>query len=432
MAGRMKESTRVVVALAAGLAGGAAIAASGSARLVHVADAIAPIGTLWVNAIRMTVIPLVVSLLITGIASAADLRAIGRIGTRTLLVFVALLGGVALLVVPLAPSLFAALPFESGGRPPLPAGAAEAARGLGAAGGAPGFGAWLTSLMPTNPVAAAANDAMLPLIVFTVLLALAIARSPGAARDTLIGFFEALRETMLVLVRWIIAAAPVGVFALLLPLAAHGGAALAGSVGLFVLVYSVACIALVLLLLPVGAIGGRIPLRRFARALLPPQLIAFSSSSSIASLPVMIEAADEELGLPTRVSGFVLPLAVSTFHVAAPVSWTLGALFVAWFYAVPLHFAQFAIVAFAAVFLAFVAPGVPRGAFLMLAPLFAAVGLPIEGIGILIAVDAIPDLFGTVLNVTGDMVAVALAARFQPEDDALPAHAPPRKAAVGG
>ena len=154
-------------------------------------------------------------------------------------------------------------------------------------------------------------------------------------------------------------------------------------------------------------------MRTFARAALPSQLIAFSSSSSVASLPALVESAERGLGLPNRVTGFVLPLAVSTFKLAAPVSWTVGALFIGWFYGVPLHAQQLATVAFAAVFLAFAAPGVPRGAFIMLTPLFLAIGLPAEGIGILIAVDAIPDTFATVLNVTGDLVAAVLVAKVR-------------------
>ncbi len=118
----MKEGTRIVVALGAAVIGGVAISASGSATALNAADAIAPIGTLWVNAIRMTVIPLIVSLLITGVASTADVASIGRLGGRTLLVFVLLLACVAAVVVPLAPSLFALLPFPSGGgaHPALP------------------------------------------------------------------------------------------------------------------------------------------------------------------------------------------------------------------------------------------------------------------------------------------------------------------------
>jgi proton glutamate symport protein len=218
---------------------------------------------------------------------------------------------------------------------------------------------------------------------------------------------------MLTLVRWVILVAPVGIFALVLPLAAQSGAAVAGAIGFYIVAYSVASVVVSLLVYPAVAVAGGIPMRTFARAALPAQLIAFSSSSSIASLPALVESAERGLGLPGRIAGFVLPLAVSAFKLAAPVSWTVGALFVGWFYGVPLHARELATIAFAAVFLAFAAPGVPRGAFIMLTPLFLAIGLPAEGIGILIAVDAIPDMFATVLNVTGNLAATALVARTE-------------------
>jgi Na+/H+-dicarboxylate symporter len=217
---------------------------------------------------------------------------------------------------------------------------------------------------------------------------------------------------MLVLVRWIVRLAPIGVFALMLPLGAHGGARMAGAVGFYVVSYSAASVLFILVLYPAIAAFGGVSLRAFSRALLPAQLIAFSSSSSIASLPAQVRGAEEDLRLPKDVTGFVLPLAVSTFKFAAPVSWTFGALFVAWFYRVDLDASAYATLAFATVFLGFAAPGVPRGAFLMLAPLFLALHLPVEGIGILIAVDAIPDLFATVLNASGDFAATVLVARF--------------------
>jgi proton glutamate symport protein len=411
----MKEGTRVLVALGVGLAGGAGIAAAGDARLLHAAESIAPVGTLWINAIRMTIIPLVISLLITGVAGASDIRAIGRIGGRTLLTFFLLLLGTAVVIMPLAALAFSLLP--PGGAAPLPPGAAEAAGQLAASGEAPGFGAWLISLIPTNPIAAAASGAMLPLVLFTLLLALAIAKTGGVPRETLLGFFRALSEAMLVMVRWVVALAPIGVFALVLPLAARGGGNVAGGIGFYVVVYSVGSLLITALLYPVVSVAARIPVRTFARAVLPPQLVAFASSSSLASLPALVEAAELGLKLPERVSGFVLPLAVSTFKIAAPVSWTIGALFVGWFYGIPLHAPQLAIVAFTAIFLAVAGPGVPRGAFLMLTPMFQAIGLPVEGIGILIAVDAIPDLFSTVLNVTGDLAAAGIVAR-QTEEQA--------------
>jgi proton glutamate symport protein len=404
----MKDGTRVLVALVAALVLGFAIAASGSQGLLGAADVVAPVGSLWVNAIRMTVIPLVVSLIITGVASATDVTTVGRMGVRTLIVFVALLAGMAVVIIPLAAALFALVPAMTA-RPSLPVGAAEAAGQLTTS-QPQTFAAWLTSLIPANPIAAAANGAIVPLVLFTLLLALAIARGPAPARATLVAFFQALGDAMLTLVRWVVAVAPIGVFALVLPLAAHAGASLAGAIGFYILAYSVASIVATLLLYPVAVLAGSVPLRRFARAALPAQVIAFSSSSSIAALPALVESAEEGLGIPNRVAGFVLPLAVSTFKIAAPVSWTVGALFVGWFYGVPLHARELATIAFAAVFLAFASPGIPRGAFLMLAPLFTAVGLPVEGVGVLIAVDAIPDTFATVLNTTGNLTAAVLVA----------------------
>jgi Na+/H+-dicarboxylate symporter len=413
----LKEPTRVLIALVAAVVCGVAIAASGNATLRHAVDFIAPAGTLWVNAIRMTVIPLVVSLLITGVASAADLRSIGRIGGRTLMVFVLLLGGTALVVMPLALGLFQLLPQRLGAIP-LPAGAAQAAGELAAGAQTQTFQAWLTSLLPSNVFAAAASGAMMPLVLFTLLFALAIASGPPSARATLFGFFQALGDAMLVLVRWIVLLAPVGVFALVLPLSVHAGAELAGAIGIYIVAYCIGNVIVTLLLYPAVAMAARIPMGRFARAALPAQLIAFSSSSSIASLPALVESS-ERLGLPQRVIGFVVPLAVSTFKIAAPLSWTVGALFVGWFYGIPLHATAIATIAFAAVFLAFAVPGIPRGAFIMLTPLFLAIGLPVEGIGILIAVDAIPDTFSTVLNVTGNLAATALVARGEDREKSV-------------
>ena len=403
------DSVRVLLALVVAIALGLLIAASNDARFIGLADRLVPIGTLWVNAIRMTVIPLVVSLLVTGVASTTDVAAIGRLGARTVIVFLLLPAGMAVVMMPIIATVFAWLP-PAASRPPLPPGASEAASQV-VASEAPTLAAWLTSLIPSNPVAAAAEGAMVPLIIFTLLFALALTRVAAPARNALLNLFQAVAETMLTLVGWVIRAAPLGIFALILPLAAHAGSALVGGIGFYIAAYSILSIVATLLLYPATAVFGGVSIKRFARAALAPQLIAFSSSSSIASLPALVASAETELGLPKRTTGFVLPLAVSTLKVAGPVSWTVGALFIGWFYGINLGVRELTTVAFAAVFLAFAAPGVPRGAFIMLTPLLLAVGLPAEGVGILIAVDALPDVFATVLNVTGDLAAAAIVSR---------------------
>src|SRR6185503_30717 len=152
---------------------------------------------------------------------------------------------------------------------------------------------WLTSLIPTNPVAAAANGAMVSLVIFTILAALAITRTAPATRATLVELFRAISDTMLVLVRWVVLLAPIGIFALLLPLAAHAGASLAGAIGLYIATYSGLTIAMTLVVYPIVALWGRTPIREFARAAFPAQLIAFTSSSSVASLPALVESAEQ-------------------------------------------------------------------------------------------------------------------------------------------
>lgn len=405
----MKEGTRVLVALAAAVAVGAAIAASGNSAAVSAADMLAPLGVLWVTAIRMTVIPLVVALIVSGVASAADVRQIGRLGRVSLLVFVGLLCAAALVVVLVAPLLFAILP--DGARPALPPGAADAARELAVGAQSQTVAGWITSLLPGNPIGAAASGAMVPFILFILLFAVAVARSSDETRVTLVAFFKAIGEAMMTLVRGVIWFAPVGVFATVLPLAAHAGASLAGAIGLYIVAYSALSLLVVALLYPVVALFGGIPMRRFAKAALPPQLIALSSSSSLAALPALVTAAERDLALPAQVTGFVLPLASAMFKLGGPSSWTAGALFISWFYDVPLHAPQLALLAVASVFLGFASPGIPRGAFIMLTPILIAVGLPVEGVGILIAVDAIPDTFATVLNATGNLAATAVVAQ---------------------
>jgi Na+/H+-dicarboxylate symporter len=249
---------------------------------------------------------------------------------------------------------------------------------------------------------------MLPLIVFSLIFALGALGLGAEQRGFIVRCAEAISGTMLVVVRWVLAVAPVGVFALALPLARRLGVGAVGSLIYYVLLVAGLCIVYSLALYPVAALLGRMPLGDFARAAAPAQGIALSSRSSLASLPPMIEEA-EKIRLPDTVTGFILPLAVSVFRASGPIGTVVGVLFLARLYGVELGGAQLATVATTASLVSLSTPGIPGGSIIAMAPVLMAAGVPLDGIGVLLAVDTMPDMFRTSANVTADMaVAVAL------------------------
>ncbi len=404
----MSLTKRVFVALGLGLLAGLLVLAHPTPALLKVVSWVEPIGTLWVNAIRMTVVPLVVSLIITGVTSCSNVQVVRGIGWRALLSFLGLLLFVAVLGLLIVPPLFAWFHMD-------PATIANLRQSGG--GGIvspphiPGFGEWVVNLVPTNPIKAASDGAMLPLVLFTIAFAVALLKVARDRRDAVVTFFQGVSDAMLVIVRTIIDLAPIGVFALMLPVASRTGIAAAGALGYYVAVTVVAQGLIILLLYPVAALAGRIPLLRFTQAVFPAQAVAFSSSSSLASLPALIDGSERTLQLPSGVTDVVLPLAVSTFKVTTPALWLGAAIFLGRLYGVPLAPTQLLFISLTGILTSFSVPGVPHGWLLVISPLLVAMGIPAEGIGLLIAVDAIPDIFATTLNVTGDMVAAVLVSR---------------------
>ena len=401
----MSLTVRVFLGLIAGLAAGLAISALPA--LDGVVAWVEPIGTLWVNAIRMTVVPLVVALLIAGIAGTRS-RAAGRIGGAALVLFATLIAFSSLFTALASPPLLAGIELDEAAVASLRESAAGAIAG---AAELPPFSEWITELVPANAVRAAADGAILPLVVFTAIFAFALARLPAPSRDPVLRFFESVREAMLVVVGWILAVAPLGVFGLVLPIAARLGAQFAGALGYVVLVICGLLVISILALYPVAVIGGGVPLRRFAAACAPAQAVAFSTRSSLASLPPMIEEAERTLRLPPRVTGLVLPLAVSIFKFSSPIARTAETLFVATLYGIHMGPAEVALLAGAIGLLSFYSPGIPSGGLFVMAPVYVAFGLPVEGIGLLLALDLIPDMFITVSNVTADMTVAVVVAR---------------------
>ncbi|MEX2181581.1 MAG: dicarboxylate/amino acid:cation symporter [Gemmatimonadaceae bacterium] len=413
----MPLTIQVLVALLAGLGLGLGLAGSDSALATATIRALDPIGALFINAIRMTVIPLVVASLVVGVTSAPDPRSVGRIGARALVLFVIVLAAATAFGVLLGAPLMAAFPLDATAVEALRASAASA--GDMATEGArrvPSVGQWVVDLVPANPIKAAADGAMLPVIVATVAFAAALTRIGVERRAAVTRVFEGIQDAALVLVRAILAFAPLGVFALAVPLAARMGIAAAGALASYIVIVSVICVLFVgLVLYPAAIILGRVPFRLFASASLPAQGIAFSSRSSLAAIPAMLESVRDTLRLPPVIGSFFIPLAASMFRAGAGIGQTVGVIFIAKLYGVDLGTAQLLTIAVTSLITSFSVPGVPGGSIIVMVPVLMAAGIPVEGIGILLGVDTIPDMFRTTTNVTGHMAASVILARGERE-----------------
>jgi Na+/H+-dicarboxylate symporter len=405
---------RVLLGLVAGFLLGLALSGSSSPAAVTTVRILAPIGTIFVNLIRMTVIPLVVSLLIASVGAMTSSGRLGRVGIKALLISLALLTTAA------AGSLLVARPILA--RRSIDQGAAMALRGpetavaanAGAAAGGSVAAQWFVDLVPQNVVKAAADGAFLPLIIFAVLFGLALARVSDAKRQAVLRVVEGIAEAMQRLASWILELAPIGVFALAVPLASRLGLAAAGAViAYIVVVVLLTIVAVALLLYPLGILAGPMSASKFVAYCAPSQAIAFASRSSLAALPAIVESA-ERGGLSPTAARVVLPLAVAVFHFGAAVAQTVGVIFLARLFGVTLTPPQLATVIVAVVLASFAVPGIPGGSIIAMVPVLAAANLPLEGIGILLAVDTIPDMFRTTANLTGAMTLTAI---LPPEQD---------------
>ena len=407
----MSLTTRVLIGLVAGFLLGLALAGSASPPASAIVAILAPVGTIFINLIRMTVIPLVVSMLVASVGSLAATGALGRAGARAAILAVALLAAAAVITVLIAAPVLAGIHIDQ-----------QAAMALGgpaappASPAAPSTGStlaqWFVDLVPQNVMKAAADGAMLPVILFAVLFGLGLAGVAAERRDAVLRVAQGVADAMQRLVAGIHALAPAGVFALAVPLASKLGLAAAGAVVAYiVLVVSLTLLVGAVILYPVGIIGSGMRPRAFIEYCAPAQAVAFASRSSLAALPAMVESA-EKAQLPPIVSRFVLPLAASVSRVGAAVAMPVGVLFLARLYGITLTPAHYASVVFTSILASFAVPGVPGGSIIAMVPVLVVANVPVEGIGILLAVDTIPDMFRTTENVTGSLtIAAALRVR---------------------
>ncbi|ADV28390.1 sodium:dicarboxylate symporter [Pseudoxanthomonas suwonensis 11-1] len=405
-------TARVLLALAAGAIVGLALAQASAAGAATAAAIAQPIGKLWLSALQMTVVPLVLALVILGVANAANAAASGRVARRAMFVFVVLLSLFSGYAALAAPAVLAWVTPDA----QLAATLQGSAAGI-EAGAAPSLAQWVANVIPSNAIMAAAQGAMLPLVVFALFFGFALTRIAAERRAQVIGLCQGIADTMIVIVHWVLLAAPLGVFALMLAVCAQAGlgvvGALAGYIGLQCGLY-IGAIAICYVL--VALFAGRSPLA-FAKATLPAQVVAASTQSSLATLPAMLESARERMGITRAVAGLVLPMAVTLFRITSPIQYVVAACFVAWAYGIELSALQLAAGAALAVVISLGSVGLPGQVSFMatVLPVTQSMGLPVEPLGLLLAVDTIPDVFATTGNVTGDLAATTIVARHSPD-----------------
>jgi len=392
--------------LVAGLLCGSFSAALAGAAQADVLATAEFVGTVWLNALKMTVVPLVVALLVVGIAKSAEAAQAGRVAARSVVWIVivctasAVFGTIAILLL----THFFPLPGETaaGLRVALAGIEGKAPESL------PGIAEFFKGIVPGNVVSAAANGDILPLTVFSVLFALALGFISEAGRRLVVSLFEAIADALLVIIDWVLWIAPLGVFALALVVgSAAGGAAFAG-LGHYIVLISVVGILVTLAAYPFAMVAGRMAPAPFIRAMIGPQAVAISTRSSLASLPAML-AASRALGIREPVSDVALPISVALFRATGPAMNVAVAFYVAhWLGLHPTLGQMIAATAVGAV-MSYGAVSLPGEISYIssIAPIALALGVPIAPLGLLVAVEMVPDIFRTLGNVTFDVALTA-------------------------
>ncbi|CCW17728.1 hypothetical protein EBBID32_20770 [Sphingobium indicum BiD32] len=396
----MSLTVRILIALLLGLSCGIGLTEWGGAWEGDVVALAQPLGSAWLNGLQMPLIPLIFALLVTGIAQAATTARTSGMAGRAIALFAILLTASAAIAALAGPFMLHLWPV-----PPGAVGALVGAEGSTQVPDMRPSAQWLLGFIPTNPIRSAADGQVVAVVLFALIFGFAVTRIADARRAQLTGFFEALADALLVVVGWVLWLAPVGVFALALVAGARSGLATAGAllhyIGFIVLI----CVIVTLLIYPLAMLLGRIAPGRFARAVLPAQAIAFSTQSSIASLPAMIQASDGPLEIRETSRSIVLPLAISLFRITSPPANLGVALYVAAMNGVALGPTQLIMGVLVAAIVSLAAVGLPSQItfFTTTGPICLAMGVPVEALPLLLAVETVPDIFRTVGNVTADM-----------------------------
>ncbi len=413
----MKLHTKILLGLLAGAATGVTVnllTGGGPVTQRVVTLVTEPIGKMWLSALIMIVIPLIVSTLSLGVAGLGSLKRLGRIGLFTIMSFL----GLTALSTALGLLLMNVFQPGRGLDPAIKARLMETYKGQTQ--GAMGMSEnvlnidLLVKIVPRNPIQAAANGDMLAVIFFSLMVGVALTAIPAEHAEPMIKFLESLGHVTVAIIHLVMRVAPIGVFCLIFSVTARFGFHLLVNLLQYVLtvvgglaIFQFLGYPLILLLI------AKYPPLEFFRKVRTVMITAFSTSSSNATLPTTLRTSEERLGIPNEIGGFVLPLGATMNMNGTALYEGATVLFLAQVFGVHLSLVSQLVVVLIAVLTAIGTAGIPGGSIPLLMMVLGMVGVPMEGIAIILGVDRILDMCRTTLNVTGDLVTATIVSRFE-------------------
>ena len=418
--------TQIIIGLVLGLIFGLVSIKTGMPKWITL-DYIKPIGTIFINGLKMIAMPLVLASLIIGVSNLGDISKLSRIGGRTLFLFL------ITTVVSICIGLTLVNVFKPGAA--LPDSTRENLMALyeGDAGKRAASASQLQDQSPLQPLvdmvpqnfflATTDNAAMLQVVFFAILAGIALLQIPRSKAEPVMAFFDGFNEVITQIVNYIMVLAPYGVFALMASLIveiAGDNPDSALTLLLALLKYSLIVLAglftVMLVMFPLLLkFMTKVPVGHFFKAIRPAQLLAFSTSSSNATLPVTMKITEEELGVSENISSFVLPLGATVNMNGTSLYQSVAAVFIAQALGMELTFGQQVMIVLTSTLAAVGSAGVPGAGLIMLIVVLEAIGIPAAGIALIMAPDRILDMFRTVVNITGDVVVAAVIASKEGE-----------------
>ncbi len=367
-------------------------------------DVLQPIGQLWLRALQMTIFPLVVVNMIVAILRTSGTASFGRLTVTTLLMFVLFLVAVSTFSITVGSVVVGLVPVDPNAGQALASISDQAAALAGRASQQTSLGQWLTSLIPTNPFNALSEGHLLPVLIFTALFAMALTKASAENREVAERFFQGACEAMFVLVGWILAWTPIGVFALTAVVATGLGTGAITILVQYLVLLAGFISGTTLLLYPVTSALGGVSMGRFGQGVLPAQIVAASTRSSLASLPALLDGARTRLGLAPGVANLTLPLCASVFKVNRAVTPVMKVLIITHLFSIDVSLGQLVTFVATVIIMSFSTVGIPMGGGTMKTlPAYLAAGVPLEAYVLTRAVESFADIFMTLLNVTGHM-----------------------------